>query len=66
MAQNLSALIRRRPAPVRADTARIDSRTPLSVELPLFAPEPWLRESDVRDALMTFALTFTGAVIFLL
>lgn len=26
----------------------------------------WISESDLRDALMTFALTFTGAMVFLL
>ncbi len=32
----------------------------------LIRREPWISERDLRDALMTFALVFTGAVIFLL
>lgn len=29
-------------------------------------PDPWLRRDDVRDALMTFAIVFVGAMMFLI
>lgn len=65
MAQNLGALIRIPAVRPRADIRRIAGPELLPVEMPIFQPEPWLREQDLRDALMTFALAFTGAMVFL-
>ncbi len=77
MARDLSLLIRRMaPAPhtprppiiaeIREQSGIIDRSVAARLGKAPVRRTPWLREEDLRDALMTFALVFTGAVIFLL
>lgn len=76
MAQDLNRLIRRRPA-VRSvqmanmamapvDPAILDSEIARRLGKQAMPRRPWISERDLLDALMTFALTFTGAMVFLL
>lgn len=51
-------------APV--DPAILDSDVAARLGKRAAAPRPWLSQRDLMDALMTFALTFTGAMVFLL
>lgn len=46
--------------------AILDSRIAARLGRPGPARRPWFNEANLRDGLMTFALTFTGAIIFLL
>jgi hypothetical protein len=76
MAQDLTRLIRRRPAirPARianmpmaeVDPAILDSAVAARLGKRAAAPRPWISQRDLLDALMTFTLTFTGAMVFLL
>ena len=51
-------------APV--DPAIIDSVVAARLGKRTLPRRPWISERDLLDALMTFALTFTGAMVFLL
>ncbi len=76
MAQNLSRLIRRRPAVRTAlmanmaqapiDPAILDSDIAQRLGKQALPRRPWISSRDLLDGLMTFALTFTGAMVFLL
>jgi hypothetical protein len=77
MARDLSLLIRRmKPVPqtsrppiiaeIREESGIIDRSVAARLGRAPVKPTPWIREEDLRDALMTFALVFTGAVVFLL
>lgn len=76
MAQDLTRLIRRRPlvraaqmanmAPAPVDPAILDSDVALRLGKQTTPRRPWLSQRDLIDALTTFVLTFTGAMLFLL
>lgn len=76
MAQDLTRLIRRRPAIRTAqmanmamapvDPAILDGDVARRLGKQASPRRPWISERDLLDALMTFALTFTGAMVFLL
>ncbi len=76
MAQDLTRLIRRRLAVRTAqmanmalapvDPAILDSDVARRLGKQPSPRSPWISERDLMDALMTFALTFTGAMVFLL
>ena len=76
MANDLARLIRRqaalRPALMAhmakapVDPAIIDSVVAARLGKRTLPRRPWISERDLLDALMAFALTFTGAMVFLL
>ncbi len=76
MAHDLSLLIRRQsvaPAPRRAasvalpvDPAILDSGVARRLGRSTAPRRRWIDDPSVRDALVAFVLTFTGAIIFLL
>jgi hypothetical protein len=75
MARDLAPLIRRKflPAAARsrslaapASSGILDSHVARHLGKAPPRRTPWISERDFLDAAMTFALTFTGAIIFLL
>lgn len=48
-----------------AATGIIDPQVARRLGKPVAPRRPWIEEQDLRDALMTFALVFTGAMVFL-
>lgn len=74
MARDLSLLIHRDSphkakavsSPVAyASTGILDRQVARRLGKPAAPRRPWVEEQDLRDALMTFALVFTGAMVFL-
>ena len=76
MAQDLTRLIRRRPVTRPADIARmamapvdpaiLDSAIAYRLGKQVAPRKPWVSQRDMLDALTTFVLAFTGAMLFLL
>ena len=76
MAYQLAPLIRRMPTPQPArraaiigasgSAAIIDADVARRLGQPAVRRPSWLANPDLRDAAVAFALTFTGAMIFLL
>lgn len=76
MAHDLARLIRRQPARRPAqlanmamapvDPAILDPDVAFRLGKQPLPPRPWISERELLDAAMTFALVFTGAMVFLL